>query len=192
MYDSLQLPWSQDPTPAEIQYRNAGGVNTKGTIYLLPPSAEVLEAAYRAPPRARSEMSSGAIALCKHFERGIGSSEHGRPHPFWTLPVGSSQKKDEIAIMHLEAMMKSIDWKNVMLLHRGVAVYEIRNRLGYGFRWTLCVEEVKNETFPRHIDIVDVEEASDTSNDKKKAYSITKTTFRGFIEPVIGLDHELK
>jgi hypothetical protein len=167
-------------------------MNTKGTIYLLPPSTETLEAAYRAPPRPRSEMSSGAIALCKHFERGGASSEHGRPHPFWTLPVGSNQKKDAIANVHLEAMMDSVEWKNVMLLHRGVAVYEIRNKLGFGMRWTLDVKESKHGTDLEQPVTVKVGEVDDTDpTDKKKTYNIKKTTFRGFVEPVIGLDHEL-
>jgi hypothetical protein len=168
-------------------------MNTKGTIYLLPPSTEVLKAAYRAPPRARSEMSSGAIALCKHFERGGASSEHGRLHPFWTLPVGSNHKKDEIANSHLEMMMTSIEWKNVMLLHRGVAVYEIRNKLGYGMRWTLDVEEAKDATNLEQLETVNVGEIDDSaSNQKKKTYNIKRTTFRGFVEPVLGLDHELQ
>jgi hypothetical protein len=168
-------------------------MNTKGTIYLLPPSTEVLKAAYRAPPRARSEMSSGAIALCKHFERGGASSEHGRLHPFWTLPVGSNHKKDEIANSHLETMMTSIEWKNVMLLHRGVAVYEIRNKLGYGMRWTLDVEEAKDATNLEQLETVGVGEIDDSaSSHKKKTYNIKRTTFRGFVEPVLGLDHELQ
>jgi hypothetical protein len=167
-------------------------MNTKGTIYLLPPSIETLEAAYRAPPRTRSEMSSGAIALCKHFERGGASSEHGRPHPFWTLPAGSNQKKDEIANAHLEAMMYSVEWKNVMLLHRGVAVYEIRNKLGFGMRWTLDVEESKNGTTLGQPATVKEGEVDDTDpTDKRKTYIINKTKFRGFVEPVIDLDHEL-
>jgi hypothetical protein len=137
-------------------------------------------------------MSSGAIALCKHFERGGASSEHGRPHPFWILPVGSNQRKDEIANLHLEAMMTSIEWKNVMLLHQGVAVYEIRNKLGYGMRWTLDVEEAKDATLLEQLETVNTGEADNsTSNHKQKTYNLKRTTFRGFVEPVIGLDHEL-
>ncbi|KAF2791895.1 hypothetical protein K505DRAFT_326521 [Melanomma pulvis-pyrius CBS 109.77] len=201
MYDSLQLPWTFNPSPSESQYRDAGGVNTKGTIYLLPPPTEVLEEAFRTPPRARSEMSSGAIALCKHFERGGASSEHGRPHPFWTLPVGSNQKKDEIANSILQSMLNNIAWKNVMLLHRNVAVYEIRNKLGYGMRWTLDVEEVKDtissektsEQSSEQFGVVDGIEVADTIlEEKRKTYNINKTTFRGFVEPIIGLDCELQ
>jgi len=192
MYDSIHLPWAPYPTALESQYRETGGVNTKGTIYLLPPSVEILKETYRAPPRARSEMSAGAIALCKHFERGGASSEHGRPHPFWPLPVGSNSRKDEIADSILEDMLKNVAWKNVMLLHRGVAVYEIRNILGYGMRWTLDIEEIKAGSNSKQLAVEDEKELHDPApENKRKTYNIKRTTFRGFVEPILGLDHEL-
>ncbi|KAF2714792.1 hypothetical protein K504DRAFT_456989 [Pleomassaria siparia CBS 279.74] len=191
MYRSLQLPWPPNLTPAESRYREAGCVNTKGTIYLLPPSIDTLEEAFKAPPRARSEMTSGAIALCKHFERGGASSEHGRPHPYWTLPVGSNQKKDEIAASILQTMLATITWQNVMLLHRNVAVYEIRNKLGYGMRWTLEIER-NEDPGTEQADLAEGKEGVDlVLEEKRRSYKINKTTFRGFVEPMLNLNHEL-
>jgi len=83
-------------------------------------------------------------------------------------------------------MLAQTVWKNVMLLHHGVAVYEIRNRLGYGMRWTLDIEERKSHL--RGEESLDKDAASDNI---EKEWEITKTTFRGFLEPIAEMDHEL-
>jgi hypothetical protein len=117
-------------------------------------------------------MSSGAVALCKHFERGGYSADasKGRElHPFWKLPVGSNENKSAIAEEILEDMLREAVWRNVVWLHEGVAVYEARNARGYGMRWTLDV---------------------DGSADGEE-WKISRTTFRGFLEPIEGLHHEL-
>ncbi|KAK5464956.1 hypothetical protein LTS15_001519 [Exophiala xenobiotica] len=180
MYPSLILAWSSHPSEAEGQYRDAGLVKTKGTLFLFPPSNDVLRETYNAPPRPKTRMSSGAVALCKHFERGGASSEHGRHHPFWTLPTGSNEDKTNIASRILEDMLAHAIWKNVMLLHHGVAVYEMRNSLGYGMRWTLDLE-AKSPS----------EETDEKKDDLNKEWTIVRTTFRGFLEPIADLDHEL-
>lgn len=192
MYDSLKLPWSSHPFEREYTYREAGLVKTKGTLFLLPPSAETLRDTFNAPPRPKTRMSSGAVALCKHFERGGASSEHGRPHPFWTLPMGSNENKTEIASRILEDMMAHTVWKNVMLLHHGVAVYEIRNHQGYGMRWTLDIEEKKTASGGDD----DVDDATrgcpgTIEEDFEKEWEIIRTAFRGFLEPIAGMDHEI-
>jgi hypothetical protein len=216
MYPSLLLPWSNIPSAAEAGYRSAGLVKTKGTIFLSPPSFELLRETYNAPPRAKTRMSSGAVALCKHFERGGYSSDatKGREmHPFWKLPVGSNENKSLIAEEILEEMLSGAVWRNVMLLHQGVAVYEVRNGRGYGMRWTLDIQEqgagkgeeeagarspskrcgerdVKHEEGARNDhEIVELEVA--TIDDANKNWKITKMTFRGLLEPIEGLDHEL-
>jgi hypothetical protein len=187
MYTSLLLPWSKDPTPAETTYRDAGLVRTKGTLFLLPPTNTTLRETYSAPPRPRTRMSSGAVALCKHFERGDASSEHGRAHPFWALPQGSNENKTTMAGQILEDMLSQAVWKNVMLLHHGVAVYEIRNQKGFGMRWTLDIEEEKKE-----VDAVDEQAKVRPELDNfEKDWHIIKTTFRGFLEPIEGMDHDL-
>ncbi|KAF2840977.1 hypothetical protein M501DRAFT_1010146 [Patellaria atrata CBS 101060] len=193
MYKSLQLPWSPNALPLEVLYRISGLVNTKGTIFLLPPPSPILRASFSVPPRPRSTMSSGAIALCKHFERGGASSEHGRPHPFWVLPKGSNANKDRIAGEILEEMLQGAVWRNVMLLHKGVAVYEIRNGKGYGMRWTLDVEETgrEKEAGLKKGGDMDMSKEQEEFEEKIKEYRIKKTTFRGFVEPIIGMDHEL-
>lgn len=186
IYPSLRVPWSTQPRDAETQYRTAGLVKTKGTLFLLPPSDDVLRDTFNAPPRPKTRMSSGAVALCKHFERGGASSEHGRSHPFWTLPVGSNENKTDIARRILDEMMLQAVWKNVMLLHHGVAVYEIRNSRGYGMRWTLDIEE-EREAGEDETEV----DSDPVESDHEKDWVITKTTFRGFLEPIAGLNHEL-
>jgi hypothetical protein len=126
-------------------------------------------------------MSSGAVALCKHFERGGCSADptKGRGlHPFWKMPVGSNENKSSIAEAILEEMLSSAVWRNVIWLHEGVAVYEIRNVKGYGMRWTL---DVYNEATAK----------ANPESHEEKVWKISKTTFRGFLEPIEGLDYEL-
>ncbi|OCT49001.1 hypothetical protein CLCR_05185 [Cladophialophora carrionii] len=191
MYSTLLLPWSADPPGREQAYRAAGLVRTKGTLFLLPPPDSVLRETFNAPPRPKTRMSSGAVALCKHFERGGASSEHGRAHPFWTLPQGSNDNKTEIARQILEQMLAEAVWKNVMLLHHGVAVYEIRNAKGFGMRWTLDIKEKK---CPDGVDstatMCDAQDDED-QDDFEEDWEVTRTTFRGFLEPIAGMDHEL-
>ncbi|KAL2419231.1 hypothetical protein ABEF95_004703 [Exophiala dermatitidis] len=192
IYPSLKTPWSSHPREVELKYRNAGLVRTQGTLFLLPPADDILRETYNAPPRPKTRMSSGAVALCKHFERGGASSEHGRPHPFWTKPVGSNENKTEIARGILEQMLSEAVWKNVMLLHHGVAVYEIRNSRGYGMRWTLDIDEDRgNWTDEEGDDGSTNSKSIPIKDDHEKNWIISKTTFRGFLEPIAGLDHEL-
>ncbi|KAK5052042.1 hypothetical protein LTR84_002846 [Exophiala bonariae] len=190
MYPSLILPWSDKPSEAEAIYRDAGYRKTKGTLFLIPPHEETLREAFNAPPRPKTRMSSGAVALCKHFERGGCSSEHGRLHQFWTLPAGSNENKTETASKILEQMLSEAIWKNVMLLHHGVAVYEIRNALGYGMRWTLELGELPIGD-DQNIQIVAGCVEGRANDDFEKEWEITKTTFRGFLEPIAGMDSEL-
>ena len=186
MYKSIQIPWSILPSAAEKLYHEAGLQRTQGTVFLLPPSDEVLIETFKSPPRAKTRMSSGAVALCKHFERGGASSQHKIPHPFWPLPIGSNENKSQLAEQTLHQMLTSCVWKNMMLLHPGVGVYEIRNQLGYGMRWTVELTDISgdNTTIPN--DKVD----SDLSV-QDRDWVIGEVTFRGFVEPIIGLDHEL-
>lgn len=205
MYDSLKLPWSGSPDPTENAYRSAGLVKTQGTIFLLPPHFQTLSETFNAPPKPKSLMSAGAVALCKHFERGGASSEHSRPHPFWPLPRGSNENKTILASQVLAKMMADLCWRNVLMLHPGVAVYEIRNSQGYGMRWTLNLVEDKqgsdeNIGQSQHImqevrfEVLDHEgqvEGKNGNNEGNMNWMISKVSFRGFLEPIIGLDHEL-
>jgi len=192
MYASLRLPWSAAPSKVEEAYRLAGHVRTQGTLFLLPPAQSILAEAYNMPPRPKTRMSSGAVALCKHFERGDASSEHGKAHPFWPLPKGSNDSKTQTATEVLNKMMRDAQWKNMMMLHRGVAVYEIRNSLGYGMRWTLELEEDSPSTSSENMrptNMAGVED--DEIDDILRPWKIRRTLFRGFLEPIIGLDDEL-
>lgn len=194
MYSTLLLPWSADPSEREKAYQAAGLLRTKGTLFLLPPPDSVLRETYNAPPRPKTRMSSGAVALCKHFERGGASSERGLAHPFWTLPKGSNENKTEIAGQILEHMLADAIWKNVMLLHTGLAVYEIRNAKGFGMRWTLDIKEKEEDSkLNPAADGNDSASSKPILRDKddfEKDWDITKTTFRGFLEPIAGMDRE--
>lgn len=180
-----------NPSDAEAAYRKAGLVRTQGTLFMLPPDPDTLVNAYTAPPRPKSRMSSGATALCKHFERGGASSERGVVHPFWPLPKGSNDNKNRLAAEILQEMLQDANWRNVMMLHQGVAVYEIRNIRGYGMRWTLQVEQQSPSPEVQTSQKNGSQEAQmDVSNSEGDWY-VTKTIFRGFLEPIEGLDHEL-
>ncbi|CAJ2509670.1 Uu.00g146960.m01.CDS01 [Anthostomella pinea] len=191
MYRSLLLPWSTHPSAREAAYGAQGLLRTHGTIFTAPPPDQVLRESFNAPPRPKSRMSSGAIALCKHFERGGGSSEHGRPHPFWTLPRGSNEAKTAMAAEALERMLGEAVWRNVMLLHAGVAVYEIRNPRGWGMLWTLEVEARRRRGRGHRGDIGGGERERDGDDDAVRDWVIRKTAFRGFVEPIEEMDHEI-
>ena len=115
----------------------------------------------------------------------------------------------------LEKMLGEARWRNVMMLHQGVAVYEVRNGRGYGMRWTLELEDNRQATArlstsddvqdgedvegrreevsstPNETDnAVNVETTSDEHN--AEGWIIKKTTFRGFLEPIAEMDHELE
>ncbi|KAK5946969.1 hypothetical protein PMZ80_001115 [Knufia obscura] len=193
MYKGIQIPWSASPSQKEEAYRAAGLVKTQGTIFMIPPEHNALIQAFEAPPRPRTRSSSGAVALCKHFERGGASSEHGKAHPFWPLPTGSNENKTRLAAETLNTMLKDLAWRNVMLLHPGVAVYEVRNSLGYGMRWTLELEENVSKSENSSIsDSTSVSEKHQPDRaDAEKAWTVKKILFRGFLEPIIGMDDEL-
>ncbi|KAK6835144.1 hypothetical protein PG987_009838 [Apiospora arundinis] len=70
MYPSLQLPWSPEPSVEETAYRNAGLVRTQGTVFLLPPDRQALVESFNAPPRPKTRMSAGAVALCSVSKSG--------------------------------------------------------------------------------------------------------------------------
>lgn len=194
MYSSIQLPWSSSPSEAESRYRAAGLVRTKGTVFLLPPEQKVLVDAFDACPKPKSRMSAGAVALCKHFERGGSSAEHKIFHPYWPLPTGSNEAKSEIAKQILDNMLGELAWRNMMILHPGVAVYEIRNHLGFGMRWTLKIEQPIVESTTQEVSSTEhpgIEAGSLQSTADASSYVLKEVTFRGFLEPIIGLDHEL-
>ncbi|KAK8041617.1 hypothetical protein PG994_014624 [Apiospora phragmitis] len=199
MYQSLQLPWSAEPSPEEMAYRKAGLVRTQGTVFLLPPDRAALVESFNAPPRPKSRMSAGAVALCKHFERGGASSEHGRPHPFWPWPKGSNEHKTELAAGVLDNVLGNVRWENVLMLHSYVAIYEVRNSRGFGLRWTLNLEG--GTTPPSDLEPAaatttamtddNVPSGADADQGPTPALRISSVAFRGFVEPILNLDHEL-
>ena len=114
-------------------------------------------------------------------------------HPFWKLPIGSNENKSAIAEEILDDMLANAVWRNVIWLHEGVAVYEVRNAKAYGMRWTLEVSKTTqtNEGGEHVADETKKAVAGQGGDESRKTWRIQNTTFRGFLEPIEGLDHEL-
>ena len=125
----LRIPWSDAPTYEEKAYRQAGCMRTVGTCFMLVPEDALLIEAFESL-HPRSKLSVGARALCKHHAR-------HPDHPFWRQPTGPEGRKNALARQHLEDMIAAAAWRNVHQLHGDLPVYEIRNSLGYGMRWSL-------------------------------------------------------
>lgn len=123
-----------------------------------------------------------------------------------------NEEKDRMAERVMERVLGEGVWRNVVWLHQGVAVYEVREGRGWGMRWTLDLEEGEQEGDRGEVNggggsgeqgretgtAVGVsgegEEATATATvtaAREKQWRITKTTFRGFLEPIERLDHEL-
>ena len=127
------MPWSEDPTPDETQYREAGYSRTKGTVFSPePPSDTVLLDAFERSHDGESVLSVGGKALCKHYAR-----SPCNPHPFWPEPVGSDHVKNELASQTVVDIMKNSVWRNVYHLCHDTIILEIRVESGYGARWNL-------------------------------------------------------
>ena len=120
----------------------------------------------------------------------------GEPHPYWPVPRGSNENKSRVAEGVLEKMLQECVWRNVMLLHKGVAVYEVRMGRGWGMRWTLDVvrgggEGEERDWEERGDEAREVEGGGQDNEVQAEGWRIIKTTFRGFLEPIEGLDHEI-
>lgn len=139
--------------------------------------------------------------------------KEGEKHPYWEEPRGSNAEKDAIAVGVLERVLREARWRNVLLLREGVAVYEVRVGRGWGMRWGLELireegaegsekeegdgEEVKGAEVGAGeavggeiVDGGDVENGGMVEGDVP-GWRVGKITFRGFLEPIAGLDHEL-
>lgn len=81
-----------------------------------------------------------------------------------------------------------------MMLHMGVVVYELRNGKGYGMRWTLDLERRDaTEAVNSHQEASQRSEQSAAGPEvAPEDWQIIRTTFRGFLEPVADMDHELE
>lgn len=140
--------------------------------------------------------------MTEHFERGGASSEHGRPHPFWPLPKGSNDHKTELAAGVLDTVLENVRWENVLMLHSWVAIYEVRNSRGFGLRWTLNLEGAANDKDNTPSTVEDkaapeagaengLGEEGGTRDAPTPKLRISSVVFRGFVEPILDMDHEL-
>lgn len=91
------------------------------------------------------------------------------------LPTGSETSKTDVAKKVFASIVQDSCWRNVLLLHPGLAVYEMRIAAGYGLRWTLDLDHDKS---------MDSDQAChDNCKTLETSASIHKVTFRGFLEP---------
>lgn len=133
-----EIPWSSSFD--EEMYKNAGFKKTKGTCFLTPPSNDDLLSSFKSLNNPNSNLFVGTKALCKHFNRltrDIKSNDIDWKHPFWNSPTGSEFNKNQIALDHLKNMLQNACWKNIFFLSSKIIVFEIRNKLGFGMRWTI-------------------------------------------------------
>lgn len=127
--DYVQTDWSEHPSEAETEYRMKGYMRTAGTAFIIPPPEEELLEAFESS-HLGTELTVGARALCKHHARMT-------DHPVWQRPTGTMQQKNATASFHARDMLSKATWKNVHYLPHQQLVYEIRDKTGYGMRWTL-------------------------------------------------------
>ena len=112
---------------------------TAGTIEQLPPAPAALVTAFTRRHSPSAPLTVGARALAKHV--------HRSPKGFWadgTISLrGSDAQKNAHALALLEGLLRDAVWMNVHALPGGnaegqtkVAVFELRQREGYGARWS--------------------------------------------------------
>ena len=101
---------------------------TEGSLDVLPPDFSILLESFCVIHHPKSKLTVGARALTKHCHR---SSEQ-----FWGLCTGTEAKKNEHSMKVLVEILKDCFWMNIHTLPHEVFVLEIRNRLGYGLRWS--------------------------------------------------------
>ncbi|KAJ3356645.1 hypothetical protein HDU83_000507 [Entophlyctis luteolus] len=175
---ACEVPWSnaEVASPQETQYRALGFRRTTASVFPSMVLADcatdpasfrrILSEAFDRPCNPKSNLSTGARALCKHYERntpffkadvggdaGVEKSPpksrvhaNGTIHPFWTKPTGSDTEKNSIARAHLDALLDLVEtndlyrcWKNIHQIHpHDTTIFEARETAAlYGMRWTL-------------------------------------------------------
>ncbi|XP_051133483.1 uncharacterized protein LOC127253092 isoform X2 [Andrographis paniculata] len=98
---------------------------------LLPPPISTLMSAFLMPhnPDVKgSALTSGARALAKHVDR---SNEK-----YWGTLHGSDLNKNQHAIDSITGLLTDGCWLNMHMVSPHGTVFEVRNRDGYGARWS--------------------------------------------------------
>lgn len=119
----LIIPWSVPILNDEEIYKNNGFVKTKGSIFDVPkPSDELLIKTFNL---INTELSIGAIALCKHSNR----------NEYYQIMDGNNDNKNKIANDFVCNFLNSqITWKNIHKIDKKAVILEMRNEFT-GLRW---------------------------------------------------------
>ena len=102
---------------------------TTGSVDNLPPPISSLWESFEVKHKTGANLSCGARALSKHCHRDSTSQ-------WWGISTGSEHDKNEHASAVVEKILGDAVWINIHLLPHDVKVLEIRNKLGYGARWS--------------------------------------------------------
>eukprot|EP00730_Choanoeca_flexa_P017844 TRINITY_DN8635_c0_g1_i1.p1 TRINITY_DN8635_c0_g1~~TRINITY_DN8635_c0_g1_i1.p1 ORF type:complete len:297 (+),score=18.57 TRINITY_DN8635_c0_g1_i1:226-1116(+) len=105
---------------------------TAGAILALPPALETCLTSFASPhrPQSASKLSQGARALAKHCHRDESLA-------FWGVAKGPEQVQNEHAMTVLDKLLAGACWVNTHRLPHDIFVVEVRNRRGYGCRWSI-------------------------------------------------------
>lgn len=106
-----------------------GMKRTVGSVDMLPPSLSVLWESFKRKHKSNAMLSCGARALSKHCHRDC-------THQWWGSSTGSESNKNEHANQVLDQILFDATWINIHLLPHDIKVLEVRNKLGYGARWS--------------------------------------------------------
>ena len=146
---------------------------TPGTLRVLPPAPETLATAFTRRHSPSAPLTVGARALAKHV--------HRSPSGFWangaTSLRGSDFQKNAHALKLLEGLLRDAVWMNIHALPGGsaegqskAAVFELRQRHGYGARWSADGQTFRGFVEPQAWDIERrAAEAAEAAGEEEKA-----------------------
>ncbi|KAI8050604.1 hypothetical protein BDF22DRAFT_695831 [Syncephalis plumigaleata] len=121
----------------------------------------------RRKPLPPNQLTVGAKALSKHSHRDVSQS-------FWGICTGTEHSKNVAANIALAKILSGTVWRNLHQLPHQIVAYEIRNKEGYGARWTLDTRAA-----------ISVDRINDNIYVTHKQWQ-----FRGLLEPQMIDGHE--
>lgn len=124
------VAWSTNMTPEESKYKSQGFSKTAGTVFIEPPSNEILKQAFNEID-ANSEFSIGARFLNKFCDRNEITFD------------GNTVHKNETASDFIDSFLDSeITWKNIHMMDKKHIILELRNDI-CGLRWYISESPVR-------------------------------------------------
>eukprot|EP01112_Ceratiomyxa_fruticulosa_P022317 TRINITY_DN8129_c0_g1_i1.p1 TRINITY_DN8129_c0_g1~~TRINITY_DN8129_c0_g1_i1.p1 ORF type:complete len:373 (-),score=66.33 TRINITY_DN8129_c0_g1_i1:51-1076(-) len=105
---------------------------TAGSVSILPPAVGLMlkTCKQQHSPLSSAPLNVAARALCKHCIRskdGYWGSDSGR---------GSDFQKNDRAERIVKDILQNAVWQNIHMLPHDLPKYELRNKEGYGLRWS--------------------------------------------------------